>query len=224
MNLTARIIIALAAAATLALPGAAFAREGESGGKRQTAVAQPVSGSLDDAAGPERETEAVEPTEAAEPMETKQTGDRAERPERAERTKDETGDDAKTGADDAPLVPELAPSFLRRSWKFTASADGFDAEAGVLSATLEKVQGLPKRLRKVRRALADFDAAVLVGPRTRVVGDDGKRLATADVADALDNADEVVVTGKVLAPKSWREDEDGAPLATVRAKRIRVKG
>src|SRR4051812_33474063 len=121
MNQTSRIIIPLAAAFALALPGAAFAREGESGGSHKIAEA-PARGALDDGAATEHatETEATEPKEAAEATEPEAGDDRA-------------AADDNAGADDAPVLPELHPAFLRRSWKFTASADGFDAETGVLS-------------------------------------------------------------------------------------------
>src|SRR4051794_23202687 len=216
MKNTARIIITLAAAAALALPGAAFAREGESGG-----------GSTKTSILPQREIEAVDTTEAVEnePTEAGEPTRKAAADDAADTTEDPfgdpAGDDNDASADETPILPELAPAFLRRTWRMGASVDNFDA--GVLSATVDRVLKLPRSMRAVRSALSEFDAAILVGDRTRVSGKRGRRLGKAAVAAALDGADQVVVTGKVLAPKSWRTDEDGTPLLTVRAKRIQIK-
>ena len=65
------------------------------------------------------------------------------------------------------------------------------------------------------------DGVVLVGSATRVYAG-GKRLAADDVAAALDGADRVRVTGKVLAPAKWEKDEDGDPVPTMRARRVVV--
>src|SRR3712207_9059129 len=66
---------------------------------------------------------------------------------------------------DALDLPALHPAFLRRSWRMSFEADGFDAETRVLSASVKGIKGLPRKLRKVRNALRGFDAAILVGDR-----------------------------------------------------------
>src|SRR3712207_1064390 len=104
---------------------------------------------------------------------------------------------------DALDLPALHPAFLRRSWRMSFEADGFDAETRVLSASVKGIKGLPRKLRKVRNALRGFDAAILVGPRTRVYDKRGRRVPAAGVAEALEAAEGVDVTGKVAAPKSW---------------------
>jgi len=119
-----------------------------------------------------------------------------------------------------PGVPELTPAFLRRVWRFSVEADGYDAGAHVLSATVDRVLGGPKR---ARRALADVDVAVLVTPATRVLDADGNRVAADGLATALDDANDAVVTGKPLAKAKWQQDEDGDPVPTLRAKRIAIE-
>ena len=216
-----RIILTLAVAAVLALPGAAFAREGESGGRQGTTFVP--------TAPVKHEAEAIAP---AETTDSPATGD--DNPSAGDDASvgndDPAGDDNGTTADDPaaddngqdPILPELAPAFLKRTWRLDAEADGFDADTDQLSVTVDRVRGVSRKLRRFAAELRDADGAVLVTPRTRVTDRDG-RVAAAGVADALDQADVVQVTGKVLDPKKWVNDDDDQPLVTVRAKRIRIR-
>lgn len=115
-------------------------------------------------------------------------------------------------------APKFRPSFLNRVWRFEGSADFF--EAGVLGMTVEKVRGLPRRLRDQDDELLDQDALVLVSSRAKVYDAAGKRTT----ADALADADRVSVRGKLLPPSKWRDDEDGQSTPTLRAKRVYVLG
>jgi hypothetical protein len=221
-NLPARLVLFVILAAALALPAAAFAREGESGGGRHTTTLE----------RPES-TEAEKP-ESAEKPEGTEKSERAEAPE-AEVEAEPVNDDAKAdddgngdSADDdeqlpLPELPELHPAFLRRSWKFAMGAYGFNAETKVLSASVERISGLPRKLRRMRTELRDLEAAVTVGPRTRVQDEDGHRVKRADIAAALDGAEDVIVTGKITDPKKWTRDEEGEPIVAVAAKRIRIR-
>ncbi|HEY3190179.1 MAG TPA: hypothetical protein VGJ70_21985 [Solirubrobacteraceae bacterium] len=134
----------------------------------------------------------------------------------------DSGEGGRRGArGDLPGVPELSPAFLRRVWRFAVEADGYDADAHVLSATIDRVVGGGPR--RARRVLADVDAAVLVTSTTRVIDADGQRVGADGVAAALDGADTALVTGKLLARAKWQRDEDGDAVATLRAKRIRLR-
>jgi hypothetical protein len=117
--------------------------------------------------------------------------------------------------------PRLKPAFLNRVWRIAGSADGFDA--GVLSFTADHIVGLPHRFSKQDDALIDQDARVLVGARTRVFDADHHRLTGDAASSALDAAEDVVVFAKLLPRDKWLDDEDGAPVPTLRAKRILVK-
>jgi hypothetical protein len=127
-------------------------------------------------------------------------------------------DNGDGGSEDQPAAPKFRPSFLNRVWRFEGSADSY--EAGVLGMTVETVKGLPKRLRDQDDELLDQDALVLVGTQTKVYGVDGKRTT----ADSLADADRVSVRGKLLPPAKWRDDVDGQPTPTLRAKRVYVLG
>ena len=146
-----------------------------------------------------------------------------------------TGDDATgTDAGDAGTEPVRKPkraaedttpgeltALTRRTWRFSGEANGF--ADGVLSATIDKVAGLSKRAARRLGGLLGEQALVLVGPRTRVVSADGERLTGDEAAAALDAADAVRVTGKLLAKAAWRTDEDGEAVPTVRAARVEVR-
>ncbi|MEN3279322.1 MAG: hypothetical protein V7607_462 [Solirubrobacteraceae bacterium] len=117
--------------------------------------------------------------------------------------------------------PRLKAAFLNRVWRIAGSADGFDA--GVLSFTADHIVDLPHRFSKQDDALIDQDARVLVGARTRVFDADHHRLTGDAATSALDAAEDVVVLAKLLPRDKWLDDEDGAPVPTLRAKRILVK-
>ena len=79
---------------------------------------------------------------------------------------------------------------------------------------------LPRKFRDQDDEVLDQDAFVLIGPKTKIFGTDGKRVAQS----ALEDADAVVVEGKLLKPEKWREDEDETAVITIRAKRIHITG
>jgi hypothetical protein len=121
--------------------------------------------------------------------------------------------------------PSLMGAFLSRVWRFTAEADNYDAGSDTLSATISKVLNLPKRFGDQDDEIVDQDAHVLIGPQTKVFDAAGKRLARESLYDgALDNADSVLIAGKVLPPAKWQKDEDGQPVTTIRAKRVKITG
>jgi len=200
-----RIALFFALAAALVAPSAALAHRG--GGEDRFGPA-PFA-----AAGVEGDgAQATEPTDATEPVKPAEPGD----------------DDAAATADpdvaDAPKRArrdDFTAAFLRRVWRFNVEADGYDADKHVLSTTVVRVLGGAPR--KARRALADVSADVLVTATTRIVDGDGHRVTGDAIATALDGADTAQVTGKLLPRASWQNDEDGDPVPTVRAKRIRVR-
>jgi len=216
----ARLVLFIVLAAALALPAAAFAREGESGGGRHsTKLERPEATEVETSDAAEK-PEGTEKSEGAEAPEAEVEGEPANDDTQADDGSDAAGDDEELGL---PELPELHPAFLRRSWKMAMGAYGFDADAKVLSASIERISGLPRKLRHAREDLRDLEAAVTVGPRTRVQDERGHRVARADIADALDGAEDVIVLGKVADPKKWTRDEDGEPIVAIAARRIRIR-
>ena len=125
------------------------------------------------------------------------------------------GDD-REAADDGCL-PRFVRPFLTRVWKFVGEVDYY--EAGELSMTLGKILNLPRKWRAQDDELLDQDATVLVSNRVRVFRS-GERVAR----DELDTANDVRVHGKLLRPRMWRDDEDGSPVPTIRAKKVYITG
>lgn len=116
------------------------------------------------------------------------------------------------------LAGELPGSAFNRVVTFRCDADGFGD--GELSVTIRSIGGLPKGLRQdFNEAVDDQDGLVLVG-RTARVYKNGERVGKGK----LDDADGVAVKGKLLRPGQWREDEDGNPIPTIRAKRVTITG
>lgn len=120
------------------------------------------------------------------------------------------------GAGDDQKTAEFRPGFINRVWKFRGSSSSFDS--GVLNITVEKILNLPRKFRDQDDDVLDQDAYVLVGPKTRIFDADGHRVAQSE----LDDADSVVVEGKLLRPAKWKQDEDDTPVVTIRAKRIHI--
>lgn len=121
------------------------------------------------------------------------------------------------GGHDGP--PSISSAFTNRVWKFQGEADGFSG--GILSMTLEKVLNLPRRMATQDDEIVDQDTAVIVDPATRVY--DGKKAVKQRAESALlADAESVRVQGKLLRPSKWRKDEDGEPIATIRAKKIYI--
>lgn len=110
-------------------------------------------------------------------------------------------------------TPSFAAGFLSRVWKFQGEVDS--VQDGEFSFTIAKVLNLPKRMREQDDELVDQNAIVLVAKTVRIVKG-GKRVA----ASALDDAENVVVHGKLLRTAKWHKDEDGESTPTIRAKKI----
>jgi hypothetical protein len=117
--------------------------------------------------------------------------------------------------------PRVAAGFLNRVWRIAGEADGF--ENGVLDFTADRFFKLPRRFAKQDDAIVGEDSRVLVSERTRVFDANHQRLTGDAAASALDDADQVVVVGKLLPRAKWQQDEDGTPVPTLRAKKILIK-
>lgn len=115
----------------------------------------------------------------------------------------------------AEELPTFASGFLNRVWKFQVDVDGF--AGGKLSATVGKVLNVPKRFAKQDDELLDQDALVLVSSSTRIY-EKGTRVKGKD----LDEAETATISGKLLPVAKWQDDEDGAPVPTIRAKRVQI--
>jgi hypothetical protein len=130
-------------------------------------------------------------------------------------------DGAKAGehGDSSPLMG----GFLSRVWRFTADADSYDTASNTLNVTVNKIANLPKRFNTQDDEIVDKDADIVFSKNTKVFDADGKRLRRESGYDAaLDAADTVAVTGKIAPKSKWNKDEDGTPVTTVRAKRVKI--
>ena len=114
-------------------------------------------------------------------------------------------------------LPQFVRRFVTRVWKFVGEVDYY--EAGELSITLGSILNLPRRWHSQDDDLLDQDTTVLVSHRVRVF-EGGKRVSR----DALENANDVRVHGKLLRPLMWHADEDGSPVPTIRAKKVYITG
>jgi hypothetical protein len=134
---------------------------------------------------------------------------------------DQGGDKHRGDGDRQGDGPRFAAGFLNRVWRIGGEANGF--QDGVLDFTVNRFFKLPRRFAKQDDAIVGEDSRVLVTDRTRVFDADHNRLTGDDAATALDNAERVVVVGKLLPQTKWQEDEDGTPVPTLRAKKILIK-
>lgn len=122
-------------------------------------------------------------------------------------------------------TPTLMGGFLNKVWKFNAEVDGYDAADDVLNCTITKILNLSKQFKDQDDEIVDSDSYILFSASTKVYNEDGKRVTKETKYDGLlDRADTVRIQGKVVPPQKWREDEDGTPTPTVRAKRVYVTG
>jgi hypothetical protein len=203
--LLSRSILALTAAASLALPAAAGAHRGpgQDGRFAATTVEETATAPASDDQQPQRPAGTTSDVTVV----------------------DTPGTDDEQPTEDTPRR-NRGKSFAfgalaRRVWRVGGEADGYDADRKALTVVVDEVGGLPRRqAKRLKAALAQLD--VLVGPKTRVVDAGGHRVTGDGIADALDNADAVTVTGKLAPRKSWTEDEDGELVPALRALRIKV--
>lgn len=93
----------------------------------------------------------------------------------------------------------------------------------MLDFTARRFFSVPKKFRDDDDAVVGLDARVLVSSKTRVYDEDRNRLTGAARDDALDDADKVVVLGKVRPKDKWQKNEDRVPVPTLSAKLILIK-
>ena len=102
------------------------------------------------------------------------------------------------------------PKRSHRVWTFGGELN--DWNEGVLDVTV---------LRVGKHEFEEPTAVyVLVGERVRVYDRRGKRATQ----DQLGDAEHVAVRAKMLSRDDWRTDEDGEPVPTFRAKKVRITG
>jgi hypothetical protein len=120
-------------------------------------------------------------------------------------------------------APSLKAGFTKRVWRLSADADSYDGSTNTLNVTVSKIFNLPKRFRSQDDDIVDQDADVIFTKKTKVYDAEGKRLRTEGRYDvALDEAQSVSVTGKIIPQSKWNKDEDGSPVTTLRAKRVTI--
>jgi hypothetical protein len=121
--------------------------------------------------------------------------------------------------------PPLMGGFLSRVWRLTAEVDSYDASSNTLNVTVSKILNLSKRFKAQDDDIVDQDADVVFTKSTKVFDADGKRLRSeSGYGVALDAAGSVAVTGKIAPQSKWNKDEDGSPVTTLRAKRVKITG
>ena len=119
--------------------------------------------------------------------------------------------------EDAP--PKFRPAFYRRVFTLDVSLDGMDGRE--LPVSIEEVCDIPKVHAKDAAQLAGADGVALLFPSTSVW--QGPTLLGGPAAEtAIDGADTATLTVRLARPWSWRQDEDGSPVATFRTRRIEV--
>lgn len=126
-------------------------------------------------------------------------------------------DEEEEAAPDEGCLPQFVRGFLTRVWKFIGEVDYY--ETGEMGMTLGRILNLPRKFRSQDDELLDQDTTVLVSNRARVF-ENGERVSR----DRLAAANGVRVHGKLLRPGQWREDEDGSPVPTIRAKKVYITG
>lgn len=120
---------------------------------------------------------------------------------------------------DCQDVPRFKGSFTNQVWRFAGEANDVTLDAPMsLDFTVSGVRGLPKSLKTQDDQLVDQDGYALFSAKVKVFGPRGGRVAQS----ALDHADKVVVSAKLLPASRWHVDEDGYAVPTLRAKRIEI--
>ena len=134
-----------------------------------------------------------------------------------------SGDSGAAGGKGDHGTPSLKAGFTKRVWRLSADADSYDGPSNTLNVTVSKIFNLPKRFRSQDDDIVDQDADVIFTAKTKVYDAEGKRLRTEGSYDvALDEAQSVSVTGKIIPQSKWNKDEDGSPVTTLRAKRVTI--
>jgi len=123
------------------------------------------------------------------------------------------------GGSEESAAPKFTRAFYRRTLTLDTSIDGVDGRE--LPIAVEQICSVPRSLAKQALQLAGSDGIALVYKRTAVY-ENGKRLTGDDVATALAGADTAVLKACLANPKHWREVEDGSPVPTFKASRIKI--
>jgi hypothetical protein len=129
------------------------------------------------------------------------------------------GDPAGGGEDDEDAPPKFSAAFYKLTFTLDVSVDGMDGAE--LPISIEDVCDIPKRRAREAAQLAGADGVALLLPRT-TIWQDKTRLTGAAAVAALDGADTATLRVRLAPLRSWREDEDGEPVATFSARRMTI--
>ena len=121
------------------------------------------------------------------------------------------------GDDDAP--PNFSAAFYKHSFVLDASLDGMEGRE--LPLSIEAVCGIPRRRAKEAVQLVGADGIALLLDKT-TVWLDRKRLRGEAATTALDGADTASLRVRLAGQRSWQKDDEGNPVPTFRARRIRI--
>jgi Ca2+-binding RTX toxin-like protein len=119
--------------------------------------------------------------------------------------------------DDAP--PTFSPAFYTATVTLDASVDG--VLNGQLPISIEGVCDVPKALQAEAAQLIGGDGVAIVGPTTSVFQGTTPLQGPA-ATTALEGADTVSITARLMQPGRWAQDEDGSPVPTFDAIRIDI--
>ena len=118
---------------------------------------------------------------------------------------------------DAP--PRFSSAFYAITITLKASVDG--VEGRKLPISIEEVCDVPKPLAQEAAQLAGGEGVAIVGAGTKVF--DGDVLLQGQAATtALAGADTVTLRARLKRPGKWAQDEDGQPVPTFAASRIKI--
>jgi hypothetical protein len=129
------------------------------------------------------------------------------------------GDPGGGGEDDEDAPPKFSAAFYKLTFTLDVSVDGMDGAE--LPISIEDVCDIPKRRAREAAQLAGADGVALLLPRT-TIWQDKTRLTGAAAVAALDGADTATLRVRLAPLRSWREDEDGEPVATFSARRMTI--
>lgn len=126
-------------------------------------------------------------------------------------------DEGEARPEDGPAAPTLSPAFLARHWRFATTVIT-PPSGGTFSVSIDRVLGAPRALRRMSRDLEGMEARIVIYPGTRFVCEQESRCDS----HALEADGEVTIAGKLAPVADWRVDEDGTPIPTILAKRVRI--
>ena len=105
--------------------------------------------------------------------------------------------------------------FLNRVWRVEIEVDSVDGLT--LSGTLNKFLNLPRKFRDQDDRMVDQVVHLKLRDATKITDENGDDASVKD----LSKADKILAKAKLLKEDQW-DEEDGTPVTTLVARRIRI--